>query len=622
MGSDDDLGKDVEKPRTKSGGVPELNQDTYFLDPDYGRLVAAQARVIEVNGVRRLQLCYCAGSVDPAGPMNLIAVPVERFSEVFSKTRLPLPTYLHFPAGLDPARAAELSDSFAQLLAMVEEHRAHADGGSPQQVDSYFFSPRDAFREAVQRHPVELGHPTVFGLQVCWHDGEPLTGAPDNMIALPCERVAEVLATTRLRLPRSVPLPEDTPPATRLELDRVFNELVAQAVGDRGSRIRSLEAEARALEPAPGAVRVFLPANRETQVMQYASRGLAGAFRRLGLETLLSIQQNAMEAMDRMSRLEDYVAFRPSLVVNINHLDNRDLAPGVYNLAWYQDPMPEITRQNPLPWRERDIPMSVYSEFDGYLAACGAPRVYRQPFCIDPTVFHRELGVEPVHKVVFAGSSYMARVRKLGTPAWEAIRALQAHFAAGENLDRELVGFYARRHGLTLLELWQGPLNYVVRDGAVRWLCEQARVPVEVYGRYWDLDPVVAPHFRGEVSHGPELAAIYRRASHALVCQPQEVNSQRLAEVCACGAHPLVYDCRDHAEPPFWDDTCLYFRTCEELYARLQEFPAGDPTLLAGHFTYDAMARRVLDIIGGGGGTAFAAPGTWAGGGADGLPGT
>lgn len=123
-------------------------------------------------------------------------------------------------------------------------------------------------------------------------------------------------------------------------------------------------------------------------------------------------------------------------------------------------------------------------------------------------------------------------------------------------------------------------------------------LPVDVYGRYWDQDAEVLPYYRGELQHGEAVADVYRAARYALVCHPFEINSQRLAEVAACGCIPVVYDCRDVAEPPFWDDYCLFFKTAEELQNILRQClqPAKPPEGLAEQFTYRAAARRLIDL--------------------------
>ena len=139
--------------------------------------------------------------------------------------------------------------------------------------------------------------------------------------------------------------------------------------------------------------------------------------------------------------------------------------------------------------------------------------------------------------------------------------------------------------------------HYVIRDYSVRWLCENPVLPVEIYGRYWADDPLVAGHYKHELQHGVEVANLYRSAKYALVSHPFEINSQRLAEVAACGCIPLVYDCRDIAEPPHWDACCLFFKTPADLHRILtnQEMPAQSPQRIAEKFTYQHAVENFIN---------------------------
>lgn len=139
--------------------------------------------------------------------------------------------------------------------------------------------------------------------------------------------------------------------------------------------------------------------------------------------------------------------------------------------------------------------------------------------------------------------------------------------------------------------------NYIVRDTVVRWACELTHIDVEIYGRGWEYDPVIMSKYKGELPHGEAVAQIYQEASHALVPMPLVLNSQRLAEIAACGCIPVVYDIRHEAEPPHWDKECLFFTTKAKLAVCIQHPPPGSPLEIAKIFSYDAMARRIITII-------------------------
>ena len=57
---------------------------------------------------------------------------------------------------------------------------------------------------------------------------------------------------------------------------------------------------------------------------------------------------------------------------------------------------------------------------------------------------------------------------------------------------------------------------------------------------------------------------------------------------------PLVYDCRRAADPPLWDDQCLYFQDEAGLADCLARPAAVVPQRFMDHFSYLNFARRIL----------------------------
>jgi hypothetical protein len=250
-----------------------------------------------------------------------------------------------------------------------------------------------------------------------------------------------------------------------------------------------------------------------------------------------------------------------------------------------------------LTWRDNDIVLSAYKEFDTHIIATGVKNVLRQSLCIDSNVFKIYPKFKKTRKVVFIGSSYFPHIRNESTQVKNVVNSLINDFSSGVPLTREYIAAIAEKENIPFKNLWHYRLNYVVRDTTVRWLCEAPDIDVEIYGRYWEYDSVISKHFKGELDHGDQVSRVYNSSVYALVSLPFEINSQRLAECSACGCIPVVYDCRYHAEPPHWDNDCLFFRTKDELYDCLNNVPTGDPTLIAKNYTYDVMANRLLPII-------------------------
>ncbi|MEO5341409.1 MAG: tetratricopeptide repeat protein [Magnetococcus sp. MYC-9] len=443
----------------------------------------------------------------------------------------------------------------------------------------------------------------VSGLQICYYLTAPgateeKSERPANAIPVPLEPhgFEAFFLTSRLSAPTRI----DFDPA-KADERQLAQYIVTHLYNARLARLQAIQqwsAQCRQTPPhgIPGQPwRVYVATSRKTTVMQYNARDLAQGFRQQECEVLFVVESDDRESLDGYHRVREQAAFNPHIVVNINHLNNDHLHPEVFNITWWQDRMEALTAGRPLPWRERDLIYAIDQKLDPFLYRCAAPQVVRQGFCYDDALF-RNHGQVRREKVVVVASSYRNLPSHPQTATLLAI--LQERFATGEPLTDEELDRLAATHAYPREELFWHLWHYVVRDQSVRWLCGLAeQIEVEVYGRYWEGDAVVRPFFKGEVPHGAAVAAIYNEARYALVPHPFDLQSQRLMEVAACGAIPIVYDCRHRAEPPHWDDHCLWFRTEAELRACVTRTPPQPPHALCQGRSYGAFAQKILAEI-------------------------
>lgn len=467
--------------------------------------------------------------------------------------------------------------------------------------DTYFLDWRDARRVAGERNRIPITI-AATGSQICYYDGdEAVPDAPPAMIHLPLDRIPEFFRCSDLRMPKAVCFPKrlQTEPAIR-ELTGRIRQGLCEAIERRRAETAVLVSRIRkGPAPAPDFDRplwILLPTTRFTTVLQYASRGLARAFERLGHRVVYLIERDDMRWMTHLELLRAVHEFGPHIVIHLNRHLPEAIHPRTIEVSWWQDPVPQITRGQPLAWGPLELAYVIAREpFEGLIERTGLARerIGVQPLCIDAEVFHDRGGPPREEKVVFVGSS--ARRCLLRTPEeGRLIDALTPRILDGEPLVRRDIEEAAERCGVPPAHAYFKVHHYLIRDLPVRWLCGQSAVPVEVYGRFWDEDEVVAPFFRGEVPHGPAVAEIYRSARYALSCHSQLVQNQRLAEAAACGSIPIVFDCRYQAEPPFWEEQCLFFRTPGELVDSLHREAVTDPRRFQEHYSYEHFARRIL----------------------------
>jgi len=509
-------------------------------------------------------------------------------------------------AGMTPEAQRVVHGLVDEVMMRIQEdpevracHAARFAANRDLHADTYFFSARDALEVARRQNRVQRTI-AVTGLQICYYSEGELPEGTDlpNLIHVPFEQALDYFTTTRNRLPTSLVLPAGTTPEKAREAAALFSQCLRLARSRRNEFAAELARRASGLRPVARVgepLRILAPASRLTTVMQHASRGLANAFRALGHEVTFIIEENDMEEMDSMWFFSAMCEINPHLIININHANNALLSPDLINVVWWQDPMPELLAGQRIPWRDRDLVFSLTRErYQGWLERTGLrPERYRvQPFCIDVQVFHPGNASERKERVVFVGSS--ARNVLNGTREESmALEALRHRLEGGEVLEGDQVNAIGARHGVPpehMAELH----HFLVRELCVEWLCQQDTVPVEIYGRFWESNPHVAPFFRGEIAHGEELADLYRQSRYALCCHYELLHHNRLAEIGACGAIPVVYDCRHRSEEPFWEEEVLYFRTRDELVRRLRERPPIRPERFAAHYDYRNFAARIL----------------------------
>jgi Tfp pilus assembly protein PilF len=466
--------------------------------------------------------------------------------------------------------------------------------------DLFFIDAKLALATALKKNQVNQ---TIYikATQICYYTGNKIEDPPDNLVWVETKDLIDFFHKTRLRLPSAIEFnpasQEET--LTAKSFAKLFedinvskNEISVQFFNLNKKRKPTFNPEER--------LRIYLAASRKTVVMQYCSRNIAKALENNGCEVKFLVEESDLEEITTLKLLTTHYEFNPHAVVNVNHLYNQWLHPDVYNITWWQDFMPEIDDEK-LKWRERDIALTADPALIPHLEKSGAKDVKRQEFCVDTTTFQNITPVEERRKAIFIGNSYKQRLlKKPGED--EALSMLQDMLDRGEPFTMDFLNFVAKKSDLPLHYVFDlGPLlTHVVRETAVKWLCELApklELDVEIYGRGWDNHPIITPYFKGEIEHGPKVAALYNQAKYALSSSPYVVDSQRLSEIAACGVIPVMFDARPFAQKPHWDDECLWFHSQEKFNDCFSKSPKSDPKIIAQTNSYDAFAKRIIKWV-------------------------
>ncbi len=468
--------------------------------------------------------------------------------------------------------------------------------------DEFFLDRTRAMTTALENNRIQQTK-AISAPQLCYYMGEPFADPPENLIHLDENDMMGLITKTRLRLPTKIVFD----PGQKSQVDKAIEmaTLFEQALQAAKEEMRQNIALCRSRQPLLSdqrPLKIFLIANRLTTVMQYCAKSLAVALQRKGCDICLLTENDDKEQLTSFHLYSEYAAMVPNAIVNINQTGNDFLHEDTYNIIWWQDLMDTIATGDPLPWRKRDLVLSTQIQFDSYLYRTGAKKVYRQDFCIDPKVFFSTTPTESRKKIVFIGSSYSERLEKFGAVGRTIVAGLRKRMEAGGDIPEQLLRNLALEHDVDYLQIFEHLLPYLARDVSVEWLCSLAAdlpYEVEVYGRWWASNPVVAPYYKGELPHGSEVAKVYNQSLYAVSATHHVINSQRLAEIAACGCIPVVLDQRmyDDVELPHWDDECLFYKTRAQMRDCFARRPANDPLAIGAAYTYDEFAARIITYI-------------------------
>jgi tetratricopeptide (TPR) repeat protein len=473
---------------------------------------------------------------------------------------------------------------------------------SDEIYDTFFLDRDIAQTTALQKNRIWQTI-AVTASQICYYQGEPFDTPPANLINIPDDEFSKFFYSKRLRRPTAIHFnPENIDDVNKaLDIANSFDHILPLLRKNSFKDSESYQTLNLAIIPGEP-LRILLSANRTTTVMQYSARSLSIALQRKGCNINLLTEGNDLEMIEQHHYLEECAKFIPHAVVHINHVKNQHLNKDTYNIVWWQDPMPTMKSGEPIPWRNRDLVLSACSQFDPYLHKSGADTVYRQDFCIDPELFCSSSPVENRKKIIFVGSSYFNRVDQFSEAGRQIVAILKKKMVAGEDMPDSLIHELSAKFGVKFTDIFDHLLTYIVRDTSVEWLCSLADTmdyEVEVYGRLWEQNPLVAPFFKGELTHGPMVAKVYNEAKYAVAATHRTVNSQRLSEIAACGCIPVVFDERSYpdVETPHWDDECLFYRTKDELMDCIGRSPKNDPQIIGDAYSYDNFADKLITYI-------------------------
>jgi len=475
--------------------------------------------------------------------------------------------------------------------------------------DTYFLDAKIALETAKQKNRVARTS-AVDGLQICYYAGEKLHKTPKNCIHLPLEEVFTYFQTTMNRFPTIISY-DNTPFKVKEQklFSRKLAEIIEAAKMERLYIINDYIRKIRLYQPDfSKPLRIFLPACRETTVMQYAAGNIAKAFKEMGYKAKCYIQKNDMESCCPLGVLKSIYKFKPHITININHLNNHYIHEDVYNFIWYQDPMNVLLSEEKLPHRQRDTYFIYLNEWKDLLVKKGIEpdAIYPQYSCINKDDFFIDDKVTRENKIVFAGTYYTNEYIQLMLPF------------INQNINKKLysliedgIDFSSRNISKVLVA---DKVNFIdkdilyiqqmyIRNKTIAWIieiCHKLNFDLELYGWAGDKhqNKNIQKYYKGSLPHS-EMKNLYNSSKYTLLSSGRTINTQRLAESAACGSIPVIFDSRNITlEEETWDNEVLYFKSKKELknILKRQLEPKKNFKKIAKALSYRNLAKKVLGI--------------------------
>ena len=373
--------------------------------------------------------------------------------------------------------------------------------------------------------------------------------------------------------------------------------------------------------------RILMPTCTWSTFIQHSTRDTCAAFERLGWETR-TLNMDAMLTPYHLVRQIN--EFRPDVFLFIDHM--RHEAEEVYPrnmmfVTWIQDDMSNLQCKKAgeklgeyAARGKRDL---VVGYVEGLETKYSFPKDRLVPLLIpaDPRIFHpvtltdadrAKYGCDLAFMTNTSMSSEQVIAQKI-LPQVEPLgisRAIcmQIHddlwklYRSGDTLiDRTKFAEWLMRYPEfaaawnvlhaqdEILRLFYWRLNDTIYRHVVLEWADELGTDLRLYGRGWEEHPRFAKYARGPLNHSSELNTAYQCARWNLHLNITQGMHQRLWEIIAAGAQPLV---RAPARPS-WESAELEV-ALRHLTANIREFGEASPVAFQLDDSYSSAQREAL----------------------------
>lgn len=460
--------------------------------------------------------------------------------------------------------------------------------------DTYFLSSQEALRVAQQQNRSD-DQDHEF-LQVCYYNGEKIDSDLINLVHLPINSLVDDLAQGEYKLPTEISFKGLD--VSQEEVDAISKNLITAINQAHAYRKELNEIYADRLRNAKvdfsQPLRFYLFAHSCTTVMQHISRNIADVLKSMGYEVMFHLYEGIEDYYSYKKMFE----FNPHVTININFLRNDFLSDDVFNFIWVQDPMPYLSDDSTITLRKKDYVFSLINTLDDLLAKKGV-EFQRQSFCINEEVYKLDHSIKREKKIVFIGSSYLHLIPEDNEQVNEAVKYMISLFHNGVSFTNEKIEQISTIFQINKDYLTTRIIPFIVRDIGLIDLCQiKSKYTIEIYGSGWDKYEILEPYYKGMLTYGEDIAKVYNSATFAFAPHQQYILQQRTLESAACGAIPIVYDCRKLSNEKSYSEAVIFFKTFEDIEKILQKKPPKkDFKRLVQENSFKAFVDKMLSIV-------------------------
>ena len=330
-------------------------------------------------------------------------------------------------------------------------------------------------------------------------------------------------------------------------------------------------------------LRILGLTSRFTTYLQYSMRDCQAAFRRLGHEFKLSIEENDHDLPSSAYNAQEVARFKPDLILIIDHLRSEyreSLPTNVPYVCWIQDQLPNLISKEagrshgPLdfyiaPGTEHLVRSYEYPQGQGmaWTMATNERLFSADPMpesqlaahrCDISFVSNQSRPPRVFHEEFVRTRSCAADVERLLEYLYEAImrRITEQPKTAGCRSAKSLLEQAQRDLGIgagspemqdSIAQQYIFPLTELAyRQATLEWAadyCDRTGRSLHLYGNGWSDHPRFSRYDRGFAENGQQLRAIYQASRINLQITTYGAVHQRLLDGLAAGGFFLIRYC-------------------------------------------------------------------------------